>query len=147
MQNDPDNLYGGAYDDEADRLPPLGPGVGGAIYDTPSGQYALPMQPVQQVTPDQLSDWASTPDSSEAGAAASGTLIKQSKGMINLNSVFHNKAAMSPKQRIYDTVENLAVAVQQEPQYDRINPVFGVLHFRMVSVIHKSFIQFLCRRK
>lgn len=143
-------MYGGAYDDEADRLPPLGPGVGGGgvgvIYDTPSGQYALPMQPAaQQLTPDQLSDWASTPESSEAAGHASGTLIKHSKGMTNLSGVLDGSSPYkaSPNHRIYDTVENLAVAVQEEPQYDRINHAFGmcvcsVLHFHIICSVQST---------
>ena len=59
-QNDPENLYGGAFDlDEEDRLPPLGPGVGGsptlptgsAIYDTPSEtNYALPLNQAHHIS-------------------------------------------------------------------------------------------------
>ena len=58
-------------------------------------------------------------------------LIKHSRGMNNLSEILKDTPSKSPFKspgghRIYDTVENLAVAVEQEPQYDKITkPAFG----------------------
>ena len=93
-QSDPENLYGDAYDDfedEMDRLPPMGPGVAGgvlgetgAIYDMPGPgaasepplaqdgapvQQAKPLVITEGVTPDQLSSWASTTPSGSLNQA------------------------------------------------------------------------------
>ena len=51
--------------------------------------------------------------------------------MNNLSEILKDTPSKSPFKspgghRIYDTVENLAVAVEQEPQYDKITkPAFG----------------------
>ena len=51
----------------------------------------------------------------------------------NYQSPFKS-APKSPPNRIYDTVENLATAVEEEPQYDRIPYAFGKRHSRKPTV-------------
>ena len=47
------------------------------------------------------------------------------------------KSAPKSPNRIYDTVENLATAVKEEPQYDRIPYAFGKRHSRKPTAVKR----------
>ena len=47
------------------------------------------------------------------------------------------KSATKSPNRIYDTVENLATAVKEEPQYDRIPYAFGKRHSRKPTAVKR----------
>ena len=128
------------FEDEEDRLPPLGPGVRGeeatVIYDTPAvdattnDQYALPVPqglPQEGVAPEDLSDW----DSTASEVSQKPGPMKHSVGMMDLSKVLSrdSEESVSPDKslhskpsghQIYDTVDNLAEPEVEEPQYDKI---------------------------